>query len=44
MIENVADLIKFEPGVYIESNLTRASIDRYSSPGISGIVSVSYGW
>lgn len=36
MIENVADLIKFEPGVYIESNLTRVGLNGFNIRGIGG--------
>lgn len=36
MIENVADLIEFEPGVYIESNLTRVGLNGFNIRGIGG--------
>ena len=35
-IENVADLIKFEPGIYIESNLTRVGLNGFNIRGIGG--------
>ena len=36
MIENVADLIKFEPGVYVETNLTRVGLNGFNIRGIGG--------
>ena len=36
LIENTADLIKFEPGVYIESNLTRIGLNGFNIRGIGG--------
>lgn len=36
LIENVADLVKFEPGVYIESNLTRVGLNGFNIRGIGG--------
>lgn len=36
LMENVADLVKFEPGVYIESNLTRVGLNGFNIRGIGG--------
>lgn len=36
MIENTADLIKFEPGVYVESNITRIGLNGFNIRGIGG--------
>jgi hemoglobin/transferrin/lactoferrin receptor protein len=36
LVENVADLVKFEPGVYIESNLTRVGLNGFNIRGIGG--------
>lgn len=36
MIENVADLVRFEPGVYIESNVTRIGLNGFNIRGIGG--------
>jgi hemoglobin/transferrin/lactoferrin receptor protein len=36
LIENVADLVKFEPGVYVESNLTRVGLNGFNIRGIGG--------
>ena len=36
MIENVADLVKFEPGVYVETNLTRVGLNGFNIRGIGG--------
>jgi hemoglobin/transferrin/lactoferrin receptor protein len=36
MIENAADLIKFEPGVYVESNITRIGLNGFNIRGIGG--------
>lgn len=36
LIENVADLIRFEPGIYIESNLTRIGLNGFNIRGIGG--------
>lgn len=36
LIENTADLVKFEPGVYIESNLTRIGLNGFNIRGIGG--------
>ncbi len=36
LIQNTADLIKFEPGVYIDSNLTRAGLNGFNIRGIGG--------
>ncbi len=35
-IENVADLIRFEPGIYIETNLTRVGLNGFNIRGIGG--------
>ena len=36
MMENTADLVKFEPGVYIESNITRVGLNGFNIRGIGG--------
>ena len=36
LIENVADLVKFEPGVYIETNVTRIGLNGFNIRGIGG--------
>jgi hemoglobin/transferrin/lactoferrin receptor protein len=36
MMENTADLVTYEPGVYIESNLTRVGLDGFNIRGIGG--------
>ena len=36
LIENIADLVKFEPGVYIETNLTRIGLNGFNIRGIGG--------
>ncbi len=36
LIESVADLVKFEPGIYIESNLTRIGLNGFNIRGIGG--------
>jgi hemoglobin/transferrin/lactoferrin receptor protein len=36
LIENVADLVKYEPGVYIETNLTRVGLNGFNIRGIGG--------
>lgn len=36
LIENVSDLVKFEPGVYIESNVTRVGLNGFNIRGIGG--------
>lgn len=34
MIENVADLVKFEPGVYVDANVTRVGLNGFNIRGI----------
>ncbi|MGC4082305.1 MAG: TonB-dependent receptor plug domain-containing protein [Vicinamibacterales bacterium] len=36
MIDNTADLVKFEPGVYVESNVTRIGLNGFNIRGIGG--------
>lgn len=36
LIENIADLVKFEPGVYIDSNPTRVGLNGFNIRGIGG--------
>lgn len=36
MIENTADLVKFEPGVYIDANVTRVGLNGFNIRGIGG--------
>ena len=36
LIENIADLVKFEPGVYIDSNVTRVGLNGFNIRGIGG--------
>jgi hemoglobin/transferrin/lactoferrin receptor protein len=36
LIENSADLVKFEPGVYVETNLTRVGLNGFNIRGIGG--------
>lgn len=36
LMQNTADLIKFEPGVYIESNLARVGLNGFNIRGIGG--------
>lgn len=36
LIESTADLVKFEPGVYIESNVTRIGLNGFNIRGIGG--------
>jgi hemoglobin/transferrin/lactoferrin receptor protein len=36
LIENTADLVKFEPGIYVESNLTRVGLNGFNIRGIGG--------
>jgi hemoglobin/transferrin/lactoferrin receptor protein len=36
LIENAADLVAFEPGIYIESNLTRIGLNGFNIRGIGG--------
>lgn len=36
LVENTADLVKFEPGVYIESNLTRVGLNGFNIRGVGG--------
>ncbi len=36
LMENTADLIKFEPGVYVESNITRVGLNGFNIRGIGG--------
>ena len=36
LVLNAADLVKFEPGVYIESNLTRVGLNGFNIRGIGG--------
>ena len=36
LIENVSDLVKFEPGVYVESNLTRIGLNGFNIRGMGG--------
>jgi hemoglobin/transferrin/lactoferrin receptor protein len=36
LVENVADLVTFEPGIYIESNLTRVGLNGFNIRGIGG--------
>ncbi len=36
MMENTADLVTYEPGVYVESNLTRIGLDGFNIRGIGG--------
>lgn len=36
LMENAADLIRFEPGVYVESNLTRLGLNGFNIRGIGG--------
>ncbi|MET0556934.1 MAG: TonB-dependent receptor [Vicinamibacteria bacterium] len=36
LLENVADLVTFEPGVYVESNLTRIGANGFNIRGIGG--------
>jgi hemoglobin/transferrin/lactoferrin receptor protein len=36
LIENIADLVTFEPGVYIETNLTRIGLNGFNIRGIGG--------
>jgi hemoglobin/transferrin/lactoferrin receptor protein len=36
LIENTADLVKFEPGVYVETNITRIGLNGFNIRGIGG--------
>jgi hemoglobin/transferrin/lactoferrin receptor protein len=36
LIENAADLVTFEPGIYVESNLTRIGLNGFNIRGIGG--------
>lgn len=36
LLQNAADLVKFEPGVYVESNLTRVGLNGFNIRGIGG--------
>ncbi len=36
MIEDFADLVKYEPGVYVESNVTRLGLNGFNIRGIGG--------
>ena len=36
LIENFADLVKYEPGVYIENNVTRLGLNGFNIRGIGG--------
>ncbi len=36
LIENISDLVKFEPGVYIDSNPTRVGLNGFNIRGIGG--------
>lgn len=36
LIENTADLLRFEPGVYVEANLTRIGLNGFNIRGIGG--------
>ncbi len=36
LIENTADLVKFEPGVYVESNVTRIGLNGFNIRGMGG--------
>lgn len=36
MIENTADLVKFEPGVYIDANVTRVGLNGFNIRGVGG--------
>jgi hemoglobin/transferrin/lactoferrin receptor protein len=36
MIENTADLVKFEPGVYVDANMTRVGLNGFNIRGIGG--------
>lgn len=36
LIENTSDLVKFEPGVYVESNLMRIGLNGFNIRGIGG--------
>ena len=36
LIENFADLVKYEPGVYVESNVTRLGLNGFNIRGIGG--------
>lgn len=36
LIENAADLVKFEPGVYIDANVTRVGLNGFNIRGIGG--------
>lgn len=36
LLENTADLVTFEPGVYVESNVTRAGANGFNIRGIGG--------
>ncbi|MCC7126714.1 MAG: TonB-dependent hemoglobin/transferrin/lactoferrin family receptor [Acidobacteria bacterium] len=36
MIESTADLVKFEPGVYIDANVTRVGLNGFNIRGIGG--------
>ena len=36
MIENFADLVKFEPGVYVENDVTRLGLNGFNIRGVGG--------
>lgn len=36
LVENAADLVKFEPGVYVESNINRVGLNGFNIRGIGG--------
>ena len=36
LLENFADLVKYEPGVYVESNVTRLGLNGFNIRGIGG--------
>jgi hemoglobin/transferrin/lactoferrin receptor protein len=36
LIENTADLVKFEPGIYVESNINRVGLNGFNIRGIGG--------
>ena len=36
LIQNAADLVKYEPGVYVESNVTRLGLNGFNIRGIGG--------
>ncbi len=36
LIENAADLVKFEPGVYVDANVTRVGLNGFNIRGVGG--------